>query len=123
MHGHCIKALFAVDKTCNPSLMTILNDTNIDVGGLGGGGGTVGFDWRSIIALAIFLVCVLYSRYKLTPSIRPLTSTGCQLTVRLYVLLPAVSQGLLRFTQPVDSEAVCSLTCSQPGVVKVHSAS
>jgi len=51
------------NTACNPSITSILNRTGIDIGlGESGNiGNSVGIDWKSIIALGIFLVCVFYA--------------------------------------------------------------
>jgi len=51
------------NTACNPSITTILNKTGIDLG-LDDGGNIsngVSIDWKSIIALGIFLICVFYA--------------------------------------------------------------
>jgi len=57
--------LVGVDPTCNPSFMSLIS------GGSAGNAtsdatpqssASVSFDWKSIVSLAIFIACVLYSR-------------------------------------------------------------
>ncbi|KAI0214793.1 Serine incorporator 3 [Lamellibrachia satsuma] len=85
LSGCCTGGVCCTDKECNPSVMSMLNKTHIDMSALTGGGGegTVVFDWKSIIALGIFLVCVLYSSIR-TSSHSPLgkvTLSGSEQTI------------------------------------------
>jgi uncharacterized protein YxeA len=66
---------------CNPSISTILHIDGTSCPNTTGNGtaigdipGTVGFDWKSIVSLIIFLGCVLYSSIR-TSAMNSLTST------------------------------------------------
>ena len=54
-----------VDRTCNPSFMSFFDGgstPNRTVTPSPDAVSDVGFDWKSIISLVIFIGCVLYSR-------------------------------------------------------------
>ena len=52
-----------LDKECNPSISAILNKTGLITSENKIDGSALSFDYKSVIALFVFLICVLYSRF------------------------------------------------------------